>query len=144
MFSLFNFMMNLSSVILSEAQTSVLDIGLTFIPSTRYIPYACILECKKPNIRSIKLWDYFHNKQQRKYNPNAFQNLFKPKSTWIPPTGQLSPEALDTVQAISDYTAQLIKKQARKNGNPLQGSINTLTANATEYQQIWSTSHHGA
>jgi len=29
--------------------------------------------------------------------------------TWIPTTDKLSPEALDAVQAISDYTAQMIK-----------------------------------
>jgi len=59
MFALSKFTMNLSSYTLSEAQISVLDKGLAFIPSTRYIPYTRILECKNRNIRSIKLRDYF-------------------------------------------------------------------------------------
>jgi len=62
MFALSNFTMNLSSYTLSEAQISVLDKGLTFIPSTHYVPYARILECKNRSIRSIKMRDYFYKK----------------------------------------------------------------------------------
>ena len=56
---------------------------------------------------SIKLRDYFYKKTSVNMI-NAFQNLFKPKSTFVP-TDKLSPEAIKAVQAISDYTAQLIK-----------------------------------
>jgi len=115
--------MNLSSETLSEAQISVLDKGLTFIPSTRFIPYTRLLECKNRNIRSIKLRDYFYKKPQRNYNPNAFQNLFKPQSTFIPTTDKLSPEAIKAVQAISDYTARMIKGRLVKNGNPSLGPL---------------------
>jgi len=58
MFNLSDFTVNLSSYKLDAAQVSILDKGLTFIPSTRHIPCNHILDCKKRNIRSIKLLDF--------------------------------------------------------------------------------------
>ena len=122
MFNLSKFTMNLSSVHLSEAQISILDKGLTFIPSTRYIPYSRILECKNRNLRNIKVRDYFYGRS-RKYDPTAFCNMFKFRSTWEPPIGRLAPEAVQAIIKISSYTASLIKNRLVKTRVEGQGPL---------------------
>jgi len=122
MFNLSNFTVNLSSYNLDAAQVSILDKGLTFIPSTRHIPYNRILECKKRNIRSIKLHDFFKEDTQD-YNPKLFKNLFIPKSTWVPPDNRLSVEAREAITDISEYTASLIKHNILPTTNPKTGPL---------------------
>ena len=122
MFNLSDFTINLSSYQLDAAQVSILDKGLTFIPSTRHIPYNRLLECKKRNIRSIKLHDFF-KEDTHDYNPKLFKNLFIPKSTWVPPDNRLSVEARKIIADISDYTASLVKRNLRPITNPKIGPL---------------------
>jgi len=122
MFTLSDFTMNLSSYTLSKDQIAVLDKGLTFIPSTRYIPYSRILECKKRNIRSIQLKDFFQG-QESDYDPKLFRNMFIPPSNWVPPTRRLSPAALKAIKEISSYTALITKDRLIASNNPDQGPL---------------------
>ena len=117
MFNLSDFTVNLSSYKLDAAQVSILDKGLTFIPSTRHIPCNHILDCKKRYIRSIKLLDFFKEDTQE-YDPKLFKNLFILKSIWEPPENRLSIEAREITTEISEYTASLVKKNRLPTTNP--------------------------
>jgi len=122
MFNLSDFTVNLSAYRLDAAQVSILDKGLTFIPSTRHIPYNRILECKRRNIRSIKLHDFFQG-DTHEYNPKLFKNLFIPKSTWVPPENRLSIDARKIISDITEYTASLVKKNRLPSTNPKTGPL---------------------
>jgi len=122
MFKLSDFTVNLSTCKLDAAQVSILDKGLTFIPSTHYIPYKRIIECKKRNIRSIKLHDFFKD-DTHTYNPKLFNNMFNPKSTWEPPAHGISKEAHEVITDISEYTASLVSNRILPTSNLKTGPL---------------------
>ena len=97
MFNLSDFTVNLSSYKLDAAQVTILDKGLTFIPSTRHIPYNRILDCKKRNIQSIKLY-YSFKEDTQEYDPKLFRNLLISMSTWEPPENRLSIKAREITE----------------------------------------------
>jgi len=82
--------MNLSNITLTEAQISLLDKGLTFIPNSRKIPLTKIKECRDRYIRNLRLKDFFRNKENEKYDPTHFKNKFKARSSWTPHSQGLS------------------------------------------------------
>jgi len=50
-------------------------------------------------------------------NPKAFKNMFKPKSTWMPPTRGLSQEAKKASANILNYTHKTTVDNLEKNPN---------------------------
>jgi len=56
------FTINLSSLQPTKAQISLLDKGLTFIPTTHRILPCKITTCRDRNIRNLQLRDFFRNR----------------------------------------------------------------------------------
>ena len=127
MFTLSNFTMNLSEYTLTAPEISVLDKGLTFIPTTRYVPFERVLECKKRNIRNIKLRDYFRGKS-KDYDPTLFKNKFQAPSDWVPPTRALSKAAIEAITTLSAFTASITRDRLIANSNPDRGPLLRLPA----------------
>lgn len=106
LFTSSQFVINLSNIALSSAQISLLDKGLTFIPTVTRFSYQYILDCKERNIRNVKLRDFFRH-QSRDFDVSDFSNLFMPPNTWIPPVRGLSTEAINAISTISTVTNSL-------------------------------------
>ena len=96
------FTINLSPLVLTPAQISLLDKGLTYIPATQTVPHNIILERRDRNIGNIKLRDFFQDKEQD-YDPKAFKNRFKNRSSSVPPVRGLTPQAIRACNNITDY-----------------------------------------
>ena len=99
--------MNLSSLILDDSDISLLDKGLTFVPTPRTLPVKSILENKDNLIRKIKLRSFF-NKCTKPFN--AKEKLFQHKSTWTPNASLLNNEAINTINEIENNTINLIRE----------------------------------
>lgn len=110
MFNVSAFTINLSDVVLTKQEISVLDKGLKFIPTIGRFPYSFILDCKLRNIRNLKLHDYFQNDSSI-YDPSAFQHLFINKSHWTPSSSLISNSTLHTVLNFSNYTNSLLSSR---------------------------------
>jgi len=119
--------MNLSEYTLSAPEISVLDKGLTFIPTTRYVPFERVLECKKRNIRNIKLRDYFRGKS-KDYDTTDFKNKFQAPSDWVPPTRALSKAAIEAITTLSAFTASITRDRLIANSDPDRGPLLRLPA----------------
>lgn len=99
----------MSNYTLDKHELSLLDKGLTFIPTVCRTPHSFISECQTRNIRNLKLRDYFRNKADG-YDPELFQNRFIKRSEWEPKMSKLSEEAIEAIASISDATAQAASK----------------------------------
>lgn len=99
--------MNLSSLVLDESDISLLDRGLTFVPTPRTLPVKSILENKDNLIRNIKLRSFF-KKSTKPFN--AKEKLFQYKSTWTPNTSLLNNEVINTINEIENNTVNFIRE----------------------------------
>jgi hypothetical protein len=120
---------------------AVLDRGLTFIPSPTRVPLKFIIECKQRNIRNLNLRDFFQNKDNSNYDPNAFANKFIPKSSWNPPLKDISKETQASCLRIANYTQKLIRNRLTKSKdgtNVICQDLHTKGLNLTkqEFQAI--------
>lgn len=79
---------NLSSFQLTSDHIAVLDKGLTFVPTNNYYSLNALTKDKDNFIRSIKLKDFFSNKNPTNENPKS--KKFRKPSTWIPMDKDLS------------------------------------------------------
>ncbi len=102
---------------LSAHQRSLLDKGLTFIPTVCRVPYRRILECKQRNVRNLKLRDYFRF-SEREYNADAFENRFKLCSDWTPPISGISEETIKAINRISILSNVVCSKRLIRNDKP--------------------------
>ena len=133
MFSCSEFTMNLSSLNLTPAQVELLDKGLTFIPVNNKIPLQKINECMQRNIRNLKLRDFFRDKEKH-YDPTAFQNKFKNRSDWIPPTKGLTSFAIEAINNITKYTTELTKNNLCESNLGTCIKLRRIKANLTPSQ----------
>lgn len=99
--------MNLSSVPLTKSDISVLEKGLTFIPTPRTLPIKSILENKDRLIRNIKIKSFFQN-STKLFDPKL--KTFQEKSNWTPSLKCLPSDILETIKEIDDTTINTIKK----------------------------------
>lgn len=97
---------NLSSLILDESDISLLDRGLTFVPTPKNLPVKSVLEHKDNLIRNVKLRSFF-NKCTKLFN--AKEKLFQDKSTWTPSTSLLNNEVVNSINEIENNTVNLIR-----------------------------------
>ena len=104
-----DFIINLSQYKLNESEISLLNKGLSFIPTVKLIPLGHIIQCKQRNLRSIKLKDFFQSKQDRHYDPDDFINRFNRPSKWEPNFEKLQPATKRVILDISSYTSQLFR-----------------------------------
>jgi hypothetical protein len=88
-------------------QLSLLDKGLTYIPTYKNLHVDEIYEAQHRLIRSLKLRDHFFGNE----NPDFDFNLktFTDKSTWTPADHLLRQTTLDTVQEVFNTTESVIR-----------------------------------
>ena len=96
---------NLSSITLSEIDLTLLENGLTFIPTPKLLPIYKILENKTRLIRSLKL-KYFFRHENDVYDPKI--KTFKHSSDWIPQPNSLAPHIHETINNINKITKTII------------------------------------
>jgi len=101
---------NLSSTLLSDNDISVLEKGLSFIPTPRTLPIKSIIENKDRLIRNIKIKSFFQN-STKTFDPKL--KTFQEKSTWTPETSSLSKDILETIKELDDVTMDLIKRSKK-------------------------------
>ena len=105
---------NLSNLELTAADISLLDKGLSFIPTYRWQPIDRIYSAQHRLVRNLKLKDYFSNKPDKEYDYKT--KTFTHPSTWIPADHKVSQETLDTVQNVISATENVIKNNKGLNG----------------------------
>ena len=98
---------NLSSLILTQSDISLLDRGLTFVPTPRTLPVKSVLENKASLIRNVKLRSFFNNRTKPF---SSKEKLFQYKSTWAPTVSLLNNEVINTINEIENNTLTLIRK----------------------------------
>jgi hypothetical protein len=96
---------------------SLLDKGLTYIPTYKMLPKNDIYEAQHRLIRSIKLRDYFEEKETNDYDFNV--KTFTNKSNWTPADHLLCQSTLDTVQEIINTTESVIRNRKIINNNQI-------------------------
>ena len=101
---------NLSSIDLSDSDISVLDKGLTFVPTPKTLPVKTIIQNKNNLIRNIKLKSFFRDSSAI-YDANV--KRFREKSSWTPSSLQLPMDIVDTVAKIERATAEFIRDAER-------------------------------
>ena len=126
--------MNLSPLILTPAQISLLDKGLTYIPATKTVPQNKIIECRDRNITNLKLRDFFRDRKPD-YDPKAFKSRLKYRSSWIPPNRGLTPQAIRACNNITNYihkhtSNKIVHSEA---GNLIK--INNVKFNLTQAEE---------
>jgi len=104
-----DFVINLSNHKLTEAEISLLDKGLTFVPTVKLVPLHHINECKRRNLRNLKLRDFFQNKPDKEYDPEEFANKFIPPSKWEPNIHRLQHATKEVIMDISCFTASTFR-----------------------------------
>jgi len=109
LFAVSPFTINLSHFVLNNAEISLLDKGLTFIPTLSRIPIDRISSCVYRNVRGLQLRDFFQNNDSD-YDPNAFTNRFRERSTWVPPPNKLTAETNLAVNRIHNFAANIYCK----------------------------------
>ena len=130
----------MSSVKLSHADESLLEKGLSFIPTPKLLPVANILENKNKLIRSIRIKCAF------KDNSRVFDSkkkTFVEKSTWIPNNailfrnGTLA-SALQTIEKIETFTTEIIRgnKLCEKTGKQYIVSEERYNLSPQEFSAI--------
>lgn len=109
---------NLSNLELTDIEISLLDKGLSFIPTRKSLSVYKLYESQNRLIRNLKIRDYFSNKARANNNPSD-SRAFTGPSTWIPPDHHVSQPTLDTVQGIITRTESILRKSTIKNNNIL-------------------------
>lgn len=125
---------------MSDAEISLLEKGLSFIPTPKLLPVSNILENRNKLIRNIKIKCAFKNKPNA-YDPKS--KTFVAKSTWIPDNamlfrnGTLQP-ALDAINKIESATREIIEKNRIFEKNGSNFIVNNKNVNYNLNQQEFS------
>ena len=129
--------MNLSSFQLSQAEVSLLDKGLTFVPTVKFVPQQAINECTERNIRNLKLKDYF-KEDTEDYNPNDFKHKFCARNSWSPDMRKLSKETTEAITDIYTFTDSYLDKYRstlQSSNGPLIRCDHTSKDNLTPHER---------
>ena len=111
-------------------QLTLLEKGLTFIPTRKTLPIKNIIQTKDRLLRRIKLNCYFRDKPADETNPN--KKLFVNKSNFTPPIEKLNCEIIPLINKINSETALIIEenknrlKMAKENSDPNFGGTNEI------------------
>lgn len=81
------------------------------------MPYKCILECKRRNIRNLKLRDFFKF-DNRPFNAQDFRHQFVGSSSWTPPTSALSSSVITALNRISSLTHIVCSQRFLRTSQP--------------------------
>lgn len=101
-----SFTVNLSNYVLNENEISLLDKGLTFIPTYGRFPTQTIYLLQQRLIRNLKLKDFFSDSEDSDADWSV--RHFEPPSTWTPSDSLISASTLKTIQAIVNDTENIL------------------------------------
>jgi hypothetical protein len=112
--------MNLSKQTLTPEETSLLDLGLSFVPTISKVNYACIETSLQKLIRAIKLRDHFDdgNGDSNTYDSNT--RSFTHRSEWEPRYKDLGPNTKQLISELKETTETILRKY------PLRGDAYLL------------------
>lgn len=129
LFQLSPFTVNLSICVLSDDEISLLDKGLSFIPSIQRVNLAVYQNYVDRLIRRIRLVDFFHDRNDV-YDPRDFCNRFLAPSSWCPPAVACSKDTSITISSIVECSNSVIANNITSRGDALRvKSTANLTAN---------------
>ena len=124
-----SFTINLSSYSLSEDQISVLDKGLSFIPSIKRLNRALYQNSLDKLLRRIRLFDCFHERNDT-FDPRDFENRFLAPSSWCPPSSTCSQHTNTTINSILESSNLITSNNLTSHGDSLSVKFTSnLTAN---------------
>lgn len=103
-----NLTINLSKFQPEESHLSLLEKGLTFIPSPKNIAVKTLLENSKKIARSLTL-KYFFRKSDKPFDPKI--KTFKEKSKWTPKTEGFPRDIRNSITEIHKKTWDLIRER---------------------------------
>lgn len=117
-----SFTINLSSHHLSAAETSLLDKGLTFIPTYNRQPLEELYTLQHRLVRNLKLKDYFSNR-----NNDGDDNdwdyttpTFKHPSNWTPADDKIGRETIETTQRITHATERTLNRGRNRTNDSIR------------------------
>lgn len=87
---------------------SLLNRGLTFIPTPGLVSVNTILKSRETLVRNISLKSFFANSNRKVWDPKV--KTFRDKSTWTPSLSLLSEEVQKTVFQIDKCTGDICRK----------------------------------
>ena len=120
---------NLSGKLLEESAIKLLDRGLTFIPTNKFIPAQPLSNHYAELSRRLKIADYFLDSESD-IERNQFDRLFIPPSEWTPKTSSISHETMKTINEIGKGINLVTAKAIDRNGQkmlPIKGVKNNLS-----------------
>lgn len=123
------FTINLSAFILTTDQVSLLDKGLSFIPSIKHTNLTSYHKNIDQLVRRLRLCEFFLNREDT-YDPHAFQNRFLAPSSWCPPISTCTEETKVTISSILQASQDIIANNLNMLGDSLSVKCTSnLTAN---------------
>lgn len=102
---------NLSDKNLSKTCLELLEKGLTFTPTPRFIPIRSLINEKNQLLRQIKLKSYFHDSKK----PPPTKTKFSKPSGWAPPYQLLDYDTQKTLDHVNLNFSNQIDKLLKKN-----------------------------
>ena len=129
-----NYTVNLTPTPLSQSTLDLLDLGLTFIPTSRLLDPITTRTDFKYISRRVRLIDYFHFHGSSEETDNIdFRKKFTSRSSWTPQDRQISTATLNTLDKLCNITnnclagklvkikeTTYIKNKVRANISPAQ------------------------
>ena len=100
---------------LTDNEVSVLERGLTFIPSIKTFNKEIYYEELNRQTRKLMLLDYFDSdiSDQGTYSNNS---RFVPSSTWKPPWRRIRPETQKVINELNDVTNEILQHYKHGHG----------------------------
>jgi len=98
--------MNLSNITLTDTHKTLLNLGMSFIPTVNAIDKTTIYTALHKLTRYIKLKDYFGEDED--YDPNDFIYQFREKSKWTPKDELISEETNQLIGKLVTSTARIL------------------------------------
>jgi hypothetical protein len=130
------FTINLTDRIFSPSEISLLDRGLTFIPTVSRFPLRLFTTCHLRNIRNLMLRDFFQH-SHKIYDPEAFQNMFISPSNWSPPLSRISPSTRKVIEHIDKFIINFISGRIiRIAGEPFIEASHGFSNNLSHEERI--------
>lgn len=103
---------NLSNYTLTTTDKSLLNLGLSFIPTNNRLHISTVETSLNRLTRSLKLKDYF--KDENDFDKTKFETKFIEKSEWIPPDKKITPSTHEIIHKLEQMTAHILKKYPKK------------------------------
>jgi hypothetical protein len=110
--------LNVSSVTLSDSETSLLSKGLNFCPTPREVNDLQLREDARAFFRRLRLKEHFSRKDSKEDSASKPQDaievlekhpFYRPKSTWEPPPGKCG--ALESyIDAVEEEIDNILSK----------------------------------